>query len=418
MRIMVLHSRYRSAAPSGENRVVDQEVAALRAAGHQVELFECHSDAIERWSRWQRATLAVTSVRNREVRRELERRLGVSRPHVVHVHNTFPMLSASVLHACRDAHVPVVATIHNYKLLCASGDFFRDGAICHACAGGAVSPAVLHGCYRGSSAATLPVVAGLRVNRAAWRGLVSAYVFVSAAQRDLMRALGLPEERVFVKHNFVPSGFGPATERRHRIAYVGRLDEAKGVPGLMAGWDEYRRRHPSSKLRLAIVGGGPLADRVRRWATTHPSVDVHGLLPPDRARDVIAESLAVVVPSAWEETFGLVAVEAMAAGVAPLAPACGSFPELVTNRRDGVLFEPDSAEALARLMDEVDAEPDRFREYGRAGMVTRRTRFAQDGNITRLLDIYRYAVEHPVWAATPPGQAVGTGEPAVEGRIA
>lgn len=396
MRVVVVHGRYRSTAPSGENHVVDQESEALRAAGHEVHPFERHSDDIAGWSLAAKAALPVRSIRNPGVRRDLARLLGRVRPDVVHVHNTFPLLSPSVLQACSDAGVPVVATFHNYKLLCASGDFFRDERPCHDCASARGGPALLHGCYRGSRLATAPVVLGNLANRDLWRRLVSAHVFISAAHRDLMAPLGLPHERVFVKHNFVPEPQVSLPRREHAVAYVGRLDAAKGVPLLMAAWDDLRHRFPATSLRLRVAGGGPLEDDLRRWALDRPEVEVLGLLPRAEVTDVVARSLAVLVPSQWEETFGLVAVEAMAAGVAPIAPAAGSFPELVTDGCDGVLVRPNSARDLADAIAAVEAEPDRITAMGAAGRRTYAQRFTREVSTARLLDIYRFAVEHPV----------------------
>ena len=184
MKVLLVHSRYRSGAPSGENRVVDQELALLAAAGHEVERFQRDSDDIATWPLARKSTLPARSMWNGQVRSELARRLEQARPDVVHIHNTFPLISPSVLYACRDNGVPAVATIHNYKLLCASGDFFRDGKPCHDCAGGKVAPAVLHGCYRGSRLATVPVTAGMALHRPAWRSLVSAFIFISSSQRE------------------------------------------------------------------------------------------------------------------------------------------------------------------------------------------------------------------------------------------
>ena len=135
MRVLQVHNRYRSAAPSGENRVVDRERTALAALGHEVTTFGQSSDEIEGWSRLQQAALPARVVWSRAARRDLGRELAARKPDVVHLHNTFPLLSPSVLYACRDAGVPVVATLHNYKLACASGDFFRNGTVCHDCAG-------------------------------------------------------------------------------------------------------------------------------------------------------------------------------------------------------------------------------------------------------------------------------------------
>lgn len=396
MRVVVVHGRYRSTAPSGENHVVDQERALLQGAGHEVTPFERNSDDIAGWSLPAKAALPARSIRNRPVRRRLHELLVRERPDVVHVHNTFPLLSASVLQACADAGVPVVATLHNYKLLCASGDFFRDGRPCHDCAGTAGGAGVVHGCYRGSRLATAPVAAGTLVNRRAWRTLVSAYAFISAAQRDLMAGLGLPEERVFVKHNFVPPPTVGPVPREHAVSYVGRLDRAKGAPLLMAAWDEHRRRRPGSRLRLRIAGGGPLEDDVRRWAATHPEVEVRGLLPRDDVARVVASSLAVLVPSQWEETFGLVAVEAMAAGTPPLVPAAGSFPELVDHGSTGVHVLPNDAGSLATAIGAVDEEPARHLALGENGRAAYLERFTPEAGLARLLQIYDFAVGRPV----------------------
>jgi glycosyltransferase involved in cell wall biosynthesis len=402
VRVLLAHSRYRSAAPSGENKVVDQEAAALVEAGHEVDLYQRDSDEIAGWGIAQRAALPARTVRNGPVRRDLSRRLARLRPDVVHVHNTFPMLSPSVLHACRDAGVPVVATLHNYKLLCASGDYFRDGVPCHDCAGGRVAPAALHGCYRGSRTATLPVVASLTANRSSWQRLVSAYIVISASQRELLRGLGLPTDRVFVKHNFVPAGQPRSGDAEHLVVCVGRLDEAKGLPLLMASWDAFRRRNPDSPLRLAVAGGGPLEDAVRRWAAGHSSVDALGLLPAQEVERLLRRAVAAVVPSQWEETFGLVAVEAMAAGVAPITPARGSFPELVTDGVDGALFAPGDPEALARTLEAVDAAPERFVEYGRRGRATYQQRFARGANVDALVSVYQFAARNPAGGRRAP----------------
>ena len=397
MRVLLVHSRYRSGAPSGENRVVDQESALLAAAGHDVESYQRDSDEIASWTLFNKAALPARSLWNSQVRSELGRRLSYARPDVVHVHNTFPMISPSVLSACRDNGIPVVATMHNYKLLCASGDFFRDGAPCHDCAGGKVAPAILHGCYRGSRLATVPVTAGIALHRQRWRSLVSAYIFISSSQRDLMRRLGLPGERLFVKHNFVVAP--PSTIRGHRehsVAYLGRLDPAKGTPFLMRSWDVFRQENPESSLELTVAGSGPLAEDVRRWAATHDTVKFIGLLRPDEAGRLVKRSLAVIVPSQWEETFGLVAVEAMAAGVSPVAPARGSFPELITDGVDGALFTPNDPHDLARILQDVDCNPHRYTDYGGVGRTTYERRFEPAANLRDLIDVYRFAMEHPV----------------------
>ena len=395
MRILLAHTRYRSGAPSGENRVVDQEGEALEALGHEVVRFGRSSDEIGQWPLAKKASLPARTVWSRETYRELTAALRERRPDVVHVHNTFPLLSASVLYACRDARVPVVATIHNYKLMCANGSFFRDGGVCHDCAHGLPVRAVRHGCYRESRAATAPVALATGLHRNAWKSLVSAYIFISAAQRDLLQGAGLAPDRVFVKHNFIPRRGRPHVERTPTVVYAGRLDEAKGARLLMAGWDRYLGRAGEPGLNLVIVGGGPLEDEVAAWASARPSVEMTGTVSSDQVAEHMAGARAVLLPSTWEETFGLVAVEAMAAGVPPVAAAHGSFPELITPGVDGALFSPGDPDALALAIADVEASPRRYEDYGDQARKTYEERFDPERIMAELLEIYRFAIAHP-----------------------
>jgi len=398
MKILIVHNRYRSTAPSGENRVVDQESEALTAAGHSVRHFERHSDDIEEWPALKKAALPARVVWSPASRYDLSRDLFRHRPDVVHIHNTFPLLSPSVLYACRRAGVPAVITLHNYKLLCASGDFFRDGKVCHDCADGNPVSGVVHRCYRGSALATATTVLNTRGHRRSWRGLVSAYIFISESQRRLMAGMDFDPDRTFVKHNLVPYD-GPFDGARQRqVAYVGRLDTAKGAPLLMKGWDAYREIAGDDALRLVIAGGGPMLDEVTAWAAGRPSVELRGMMSKPDVFKLISESRAVVLPSEWEETFGLVVVEAMAAGVPPLASGHGSFPSLITDGVDGALFEPGNPDALGRLLRDVDADADRYAQLGRQARTTYETHHQIDRNVEQLLDIYRFAVANPASA--------------------
>jgi glycosyltransferase involved in cell wall biosynthesis len=396
VRIALVHNRYRSSAPSGENRVVDQESEALAALGHEVIRFERDSDEIEQWSRAKKASLPIRVIWSRETHRDLVAMSRASRPDVVHVHNTFPLLSAAVLHACRDAAVPVVATIHNRRLVCASGDFFREGAVCHDCADGPPVPALVHGCYRGSRLATAPVVFSASAHRRAWRSLVSAYLFGSMSLRDQLGGLDLPQDRVFVRHHLIPRRTVQRGAREPTVFYAGRLDEAKGLRLLMAGWDHYCKVSAGNRLRLVIAGAGPLEGEVEAWASGRPSVEMMGQLESTRCIELMARARAVIVPSVCEETFGLAAVEAMAVGVPPIAAGHGALAELVTSAVDGVLFRPGDATSLAAALADVDAHPERYEAYGDEARKTYERRFNPERNLEQLLSIYRFAIAHPI----------------------
>jgi glycosyltransferase involved in cell wall biosynthesis len=236
----------------------------------------------------------------------------------------------------------------------------------------------------------------MSLHRRAWRSLVSAYIMISASQRDLLGGLGLPLDRVFVRYNLIPHRGRPRMPRTATVVYAGRLDEPKGVRLLMAGWDSYLGKSGEPGLNLIIAGGGPLGDEVAAWASVRPSVEILGMVSSDRCAELISGARAVLLPSVWEETFGLVAVEAMAAGVPPIAAGHGSFAELITPGVDGMLFTPGDPGALGLAIADVEANPQRYEVYGDQARKTYEQRFDPRQSITELLDIYRFAIAHPI----------------------
>ncbi|MFI2760627.1 glycosyltransferase [Streptomyces echinatus] len=392
MHVLVVHNRYASAQPSGENKVVDQEVALLRGAGHRVEVFERRSDDIAARSLPGKVAVPLLVPWNPAVRSELAARLRAERPDVVHVHNVFPLLSPAVLAACADAGVPAVATLHNYTQVCPPGTLQRDGRPCTECVGSAAAlPAVRHGCYRNSRLATVPLAVSLSVNRRRWWSGVERFLCISAAQREVLVRAGMPAERLAVKHNFVPEpGVRRAAGGEH-LLYLGRLAEAKGVRLLMTAWDEVAAGGGVG-VPLVIAGTGPLEREVTAWAAGRDDVRYVGLYDQAECRQAIARSVAVVAPSTWLEAFGLVVVEAMAAGVPTVAAGHGAFVELVEEGVTGLLHRPGESASLASRIRRIAAEPDRNREMGQAARRRYEQGFSPAVGLERLLEEYRTAI--------------------------
>ncbi|MFE0250822.1 glycosyltransferase [Streptomyces sp. NPDC059010] len=392
MHVLVVHNRYASAQPSGENKVVDQEVALLRGAGHRVEVFERRSDDIAAMSLPAKAALPLRVPWNPAVRAELTARLRGERPDVVHVHNVFPLLSPAVLAACADAGVPAVATLHNYTQVCPPGTLQRDGRPCTECVGAAAPlPAVRHGCYRSSRLATVPLAVSLSVNRRRWWSGVERFLCISAAQRDVLVGAGMPAERLVVKHNFVPDPDDRRSDAGEHVLYLGRLAEAKGVRLLMAAWDEVAASGGVG-VPLVIAGTGPLEAEVTAWAAGRDDVRYVGLYDTAECQKAIARSVAVVAPSTWLEAFGLVVVEAMAAGVPVVAAGHGAFVELVEDGVTGLLHRPGESASLASGIRRITAEPARNQEMGQAARRRYEQGFSPAVGLERLVEEYRTAI--------------------------
>ncbi|MTD58599.1 glycosyltransferase family 4 protein [Amycolatopsis pithecellobii] len=386
MKILVVHNRYRSEQPSGENNVVDAEVALLRSAGHDVRLFERRSDDIASMSLAGKVSVPLRVPWNPAARTELASRLRMDRPDVVHIHNTFPLLSPSVVAACTDAHVPTVATLHNYGMVCPPGTLYRDGQVCTSCVGGQPVPAVQHGCYRGSRIATVPMAVSTAVNRRRWWSGISRFFCISGAQRELLVSAGMPAEKLMVKHNFVEE---PPVRRElpgEHVLYLGRMTEEKGIRLLMQAWPRADVGMP-----LVLAGTGPLSDEVTAWAATRRDVQYLGLRTKEECRQLLARASAVVVPSVWLEAFGLVVVEAMAAGVPTVAPAHGAFPELVDAEVTGLLHRPGDVSTLAECLRRIVA-PARNQEMGEAARLRYEKDFTPSVGLDRLIAGYQAAI--------------------------
>lgn len=392
MKVLVIHNRYRSEQPSGENNVVDQEVALLAEAGHDVGLFEKRSDDIAEMSLPRKAVVPLRVPWNRAVRAELARRLAHDRPDVVHIHNTFPLISPSVLAACADAGVPTVATVHNYTLICPPGTLYRDGHVCTDCVGRKPIPAVRHGCYRESSLATVPMAASLVLNRKRWWSGVSRFFCISKAQREVLIAAGMPADRLAVKYNYVTDPGRTRSGAGEHVLFLGRITAEKGIGLLMTAWDRVAAAGGPG-MPLVIAGTGPMQDEVARWADGRDDVRYVGLQSKDGCRDLIARANAVVAPSEWLEAFGLVVVEAMAAGVPTVAAAHGAFRELVADGITGLLHEPGDPDSLAARLREITGDIERNGEMGRAARLVYEQEFTPKVGLERLVSGYRAAIE-------------------------
>ncbi|MEU2610801.1 glycosyltransferase family 4 protein [Micromonospora sp. NPDC007271] len=325
MRIVVAHNRYREAQPSGENTIVDAEIAQLTAAGVEVLPFIRSSDEIPSMSKPAKALLPISPIWAPKAQHDLDRLLVEHRPDVLHLHNPYPLLSPWVVRTAHKRGVPVVQTVHNYRQVCSSGLYFRDGVICQDCRGRALGvPAIVHRCYRGSRAQSALMATTLAVHRPTWRS-VDRFIALTTAVADHLRDYGIPDERIVVKPNAIPDPGTPAP-LGEGFLFLGRLSPEKGLDLLLAAW----RRHPDGALGpLRIAGDGELRPLVEAAAAER--ADVTFLGPLDRAgvRAALADSAVVLATSTWHDVLPTVIIEALASGRPVLGTALGGIPYLV-----------------------------------------------------------------------------------------
>jgi len=385
MDILLVHNSYQQRG--GEDQVFEAESRMLESHGHRVVRLHVHNDSIARQSLIRTALETIWSPSSYNTVKQLIRRERVS---VVHFHNTFPLLSPSVYYAAQQPGLAVVQTLHNYRLLCPAGTFFR-GSICEDCVGKLVPlPAVVHACYRGSTAASATVAVMISAHRIlrTWVRKVDRFIVLSAFARQKFIDAGLPEEKIIVKPNFA-ADILPGDGRGGFALFVGRLCEEKGLRVLFDAW-----RKLTTHIPLHIAGDGPLNNEVRAAVETIPGVHWYGPANHDRIVELMQQARVLLVPSLWYEGLPMVIVEAYAAGLPVLASRLGSLPEIVKEGRTGFLFRSGDSDHLASVLTD---------KWGGGGMTFLNMRagarafyeeqYTEAANYNQLLCVYRHATE-------------------------
>jgi len=343
MRILQVHTRYRQ--PGGEDAVVRAERAALERTGHEV------AQHIEEnpTARLRAAAALGGSVWNPMSARRVVDAVDAARPDVAHVHNTWFASSPSVLSALRRRRVPVVMTVHNYRLVCANSLFLRDDTPCEKCLDRGTWPAVQHRCYRGSRATSAIAAAGIAVHRklGTWARFVDRFIVLSRFARERLVRAGLPAERLVLGSNFVedpgPRSTTPSTSGD--VLFVGRLSSEKGAHVLLDAW----RTAAPRGLHLDVIGDGP--DRVRLEQDAPPGVAFLGRRPAAEVMSRLLRARALVIPSVWYEGQPVTALEGLAAGVPLVLSGIGGLPEVLGGRDAGWVSAPNRSDALARSLE-------------------------------------------------------------------
>jgi len=388
VKVLVVHNYYQQ--PGGEDAACEQERQLLERAGHKVVFYRRSNHEIEHLTGWRRLQLSVDTIWNGSSRRDFLALLERERPDVVHVHNTFVVISPSIFSACQQAGVPVVQTIHNYRLFCPAATFFRDGRICEECLEHGLWRSVRHACYHQSHSATAVVALMIAVNRRrnTWPGKVDRIIALTRFSRQKMVEAGLPEEQVIVKPHFVYPDPGQGVGPRDYALFVGRLSPEKGVNVALTAWSKLQKPIP-----LLIAGGGPereaLEDQAHRAALTQ--VTFLGLIPRAETLAAIQAARFLVFPSEWYEGFPMTICEAFACGTPVICSRLGAMAELVEDGLMGLHFTPGDAAELAEKVAWAWDHPIEMREMGKAARREFEAKYTAEGNYPILMDIYESA---------------------------
>lgn len=382
MKVLIVHNTYQQRG--GEDVVVEAESALLASRGHEVRLFSrSNADIGAR----PRPMLGVRAMWSATAAAAMGEAISSFAPQVMHVHNTFAVISPSVYWAAARAGVPVVQTLHNFRLLCPQATFLRNGAVCEDCLGHLPWRGAVRGCYRESRALSTMVAATLTLHRAlgTWRHKIARYIALNEFCRRKFIEGGLPADRIEIKPNFVELP-APAETRRDGFLYVGRLSAEKGLAVLVAA----SAIVPEAVVRVA--GAGPESESIARHS---PRVQLLGSLQKAQVQAEMSRARALVIPSICQETFSLALIEAFGNALPVIASRAGALPELVEDGLTGLIFQAGDSDDLARKIRWADEHPDAMAAMGRRARARYEEAFCAEPNYRRLMEIYAAAIESP-----------------------
>lgn len=387
MRILILHNRYQQ--PGGEDIGVHDEYTLLKKYGHDVELVEENNDHIH--GLIPKLQTALTAPYSWSARRKVSLLLSKFRADVVHVHNFFPALTPSVYFACNAMNIPVVQTLHNYRLLCPKATLFREGKVCESCLGRVVAwPGLLHGCYRDSHIGTAAVASISFLHRmlGTFEHRVALMIVLSEFSREKFISAGFSPQKLVVKPCFVDSDPGVGSGDGGYVLFVGRLTEEKGIRVLLNAWQSLGARIP-----LYIAGHGPLENEVRKTVERTVGVEYLGFQDRHSLNALMQSAQALMFPSTWFEGLPRTIVEAFACGTPVIASRLGTMSSIIEHGRTGLHFEPGNVDDLIRTVTWMCSHGREWSDFRRFARVEYEAHYTAERNYTSLINIYEMALD-------------------------
>lgn len=383
LNILLVHNHYRIFG--GEDSVFDNEAKMLEKHGHRVYRYERSNTEIDDMNFREKARLFFEVKWSQRTFDEITKIIHDNSIDLVHVHNPILLITPSVFDACIQAGVPVVQTLHNFRLVCLNGVLYRDGHICEDCIDRGIENALKNHCYRGSRLQTLALARSAEYNRT--RGIYHDVNFIctTAFNKEKILTINREEEildpdKVFIKPNFVPDIRERKTPAESGYyLYAGRLEEIKGVRILVEAFNRMPER------KLVVIGDGDLMQDLR--STAKENIVFHGRRDREEVYGWMTNARALVYPTqVYEGARPLAIGEAYACGCPVIASNKGNAADLVDEGTTGTVFDSSSADALIQAVERFECMDSDWKVNTRKYY---EENLEEEENYRQLMDIYR-----------------------------
>jgi len=390
MKILIIHNHWLE--EGGEDRVVNSEIKLLRNYGHQLVVYIRSNKEFKYLSFIGKIRFFLYDIIwSKKSYDEINDIIIKEKPDIAHIHNIFLMITPSVYYALYDNGIPIVHTLHNYRFFCSKGIFYRKGKVCEKCRGNCFFPSVIHRCFRNSYLLSYFFYRALRTHfkKSTFNKIVDCYIVLSSFSKNKFIKLGLPENKICIKPNFVNIEIDDKEEIQDYSLFVGRLVDYKGIKTLI----EVYKQLPNCKLK--IIGGGPLDTYLKKVTEKNCNIKLLGQLTHKETIKYIKQTKFVVFPSECYENMPRVIIESFACGVPVVASRLGAMAKMVTEGKTGLHFAPQDISDLISKIRWLYNNPAKIEEMGRQAKKEYQRQYTAEKNYHILMDIYeRVGREH------------------------
>jgi glycosyltransferase involved in cell wall biosynthesis len=388
MRILVVHNFYARSAPSGENKVVEDEIRMLKYFGNDVDTFFLYNDKLRKSGFIGKFIASFSYIFNFYSLIIFKIKIKKFKPNVIHVHNIFPLISPSIFYFT-DSRIPFFYTLHNYRLFCANALPYRSGKICTKCIDkNSVFPALFNSCYRKNILSTLPIAINIFIYNnilSTWKNRISGFIVFSEFQKNLILKTGIHEDKIHIKSNFVKPIFSKISwhNKLNYFVYVGRLTKEKGISTLIEAWKIWGKYAPE----LRVIGDGFLFEELK-YKSTNLNIKFLGKLDDSSVQFNISNSKLLIIPSECIEGCPLSLIEAFAYGTPVAVSNLGPLPDFVLNENNGIVFEQMNPLSLFQKISDLLQDENKLEQMGDNCYRTFLNNYDIIANYTKLKNIY------------------------------
>lgn len=385
LKILLIHNQYQYRG--GEDTVFELELKLLERMGETVETLLFYNDDIK--SIVSKIKFGLSSFYNLNSSYLLDEKIKEFNPDIIHVHNFFPIASPSLFYIANDKKIPIIMTLHNYRLICPNAMFFREGKVCEDCISKSFAiDGVLHGCYRDSMLQTffLASMTWLHKKNGTWQNRIDKYIVLThfAKNKFLNSSLKLNDSKIEIKPNFVVD-HGFELDKEEYSLFVGRLSEEKGIDTLLNAFK-------NSSRELHIIGTGPMLETVKEYANKYDNIKYLGFQSIDFIITKLKKSKALIFTSISYETFGMTIIEAFSCATPVISSDIGAPKELLHDRLTGLIYKVGDSKDLLSKIEKLYTHPNEYTKLCKNARKEFEKNYSEEKNYNQLINIYKKVI--------------------------